>query len=601
MKRIFLFLVLCVSVLALFSCTVKETCSHEFEEKTKEATCSQNGYLEKLCKKCGYSEQSNFVYAAGHVGDWKTITPNTCQKEGLDARVCTVCNTQFETRKTPILQHVYKDSVVAPTCIDSGYDLHLCTLCGHQSKDNFVAPTGVHTEANGVVRVQPTCTTLGEQEIHCSVCSQLVRTAKIGVTQHDYEISHSVAPTATKEGYTVYRCSICQDTYNGDYVPEKTTASQIYVMLKDAMVEILANDKNGKAVKIGSGFFVKVDNTVLIATNYHVIQSAYSLTVSKYDGTKIGVKVVGYNAKEDIALLLPAEASDNYLSISNEIVKTGDPVYALGSSLGYTDTFSEGIVSNVERMVNGKACIQITAPISQGNSGGPLVNENGEVIGIITLQAYEGQNINFAIKSSLVKTTTLFEAKEISKLYDEKFTENMFEILQNYIYVNKDGVDGSKYYIYKEEEETEKVYGRQWHFIYDQSTGEVYVEVFVISDGLRSWSVRLDIKYSVADGFSYKVSLDDCGVNQTMISATLDNSSPIKPMTDFDKTLFNTIFKNVTNKYLDDSATPDNESEIMARFFYQNVYKIFLLLEPEINSSNTGITLDVMGVEVPKS
>lgn len=600
MKKIFLFLILCVSVLAMLSCTVQETCKHEFEERTKEATCTQNGYLEKLCKKCGYSEQSNFVYATGHIGDWKTVTPNNCQKEGLDARVCTVCNTQFETKKTPILQHDYKDSVVAPTCVDNGYDLHLCKLCGHQSKDNFVAPTGVHTEANGIVRVQPTCTKLGEQEIHCGVCSQLLRTDKIGVTQHDYEISYSVAPTATTEGYTVYKCSICQDTYNGDYVPEKTTASQIYESLKDAMVEILANDKNGKAVKIGSGFFVKVGDRVLIATNYHVIQSAYSLTVSKYDGTKLDVKLVGYNVKEDIALLLPSETTDTYLNISNRIVKTGDPVYALGSSLGYTDTFSEGIISNVERVVDGKACIQITAPISQGNSGGPLVNESGEVIGIITLQAYEGQNINFAIKSSLIKTTTLFEAKEISALYNEKFQENLFEILQNYIYVNKDKVENGKYYIYKEEKETAAAYGKQWYFTYDSATGDVYVEMFVISDGLRSWSSRFDIEYDGEGKFSYKASFVDCGVNQTMISATFDNTVAIKQMTTFNKTVFDASFKNVVNKYLDDAQTADNETEIMARFFYQNIYRIISLLEPEINASNVGITMDILGLKIEK-
>jgi hypothetical protein len=92
----------------------------------------------------------------------------------------------------------------------------------------------------------------------------------------------------------------------------------------------------------------------------------------------------------------------------------------------------------------------------------------------------------------------------------------------------------------------------------------------------------------------------DCGVNQTMISANFNNTVAVKQMTTFDKAIFDASFKNVVNKYLDNAETSDNETEIMARFFYQNIYRILSILEPEINASNVGITMDVLGLKIEK-
>lgn len=159
----------------------------------------------------------------------------------------------------------------------------------------------------------------------------------------------------------------------------------------------------GTTEKLGSGFFFEPD---LVATNFHVIKGAskiYLRIVGQKDFFK--VEVVGLDKENDIAVLRVFGGTNKALSLGvNSKPAIGDVVYAVGNPEGLEGTFSNGIISSIRN--NGD--IQITAPISPGSSGGPVLNQQGKVIGIATYSYVDGQNLNFAILiehlSSLVKT-----------------------------------------------------------------------------------------------------------------------------------------------------------------------------------------------------
>ncbi len=167
------------------------------------------------------------------------------------------------------------------------------------------------------------------------------------------------------------------------------TAKEVYQTCSNATVQIVTD------TGIGSGFFYETGKVV---TNYHVIEGATSIKVNLKDGNSYDVKyILSADKTLDLAVLsvpVPIEP----LKKNQHGVSPGESVYAIGSSLGIlTDTFTNGIVTNANRQMDDIHYIQTNAAITNGNSGGPLINEYGEVIGINTWQYEKGQNLNFAI------------------------------------------------------------------------------------------------------------------------------------------------------------------------------------------------------------
>lgn len=160
-----------------------------------------------------------------------------------------------------------------------------------------------------------------------------------------------------------------------------------------ATVEIITENDKGQADTLGSGFFVQ---GYLIATNHHVIKGAsaiYARIVGQKQFFKIS-KIDRVDEENDLALLRVEGFSIKPLPLGNSsAIKVGDEIYAVGNPEGFEGTFSQGIVSALRR----NKLIQITAPISHGSSGGPILNNRGEVIGIAVLTIKDGQNLNFAV------------------------------------------------------------------------------------------------------------------------------------------------------------------------------------------------------------
>ena len=163
-----------------------------------------------------------------------------------------------------------------------------------------------------------------------------------------------------------------------------------------AIVTIAVFDSTGTIYGIGSGFFVENDQ---IITSRHVVETAYRAEYRTSDGTIYPVLgVTGDDPYADLAQLqveVPAtEVSP--LPISEASTEIGERIIAIGSPHGLELTVSEGIVSSVRDDPFVGRFLQLTAPISQGSSGGPILNLQGEVVGIASMILTTGQNLNFA-------------------------------------------------------------------------------------------------------------------------------------------------------------------------------------------------------------
>jgi hypothetical protein len=158
------------------------------------------------------------------------------------------------------------------------------------------------------------------------------------------------------------------------------------------------NDSNGQPLSLGSGFYV---SNGIVATNAHVIEGAYSGTARVVGGSN-GLQILGtiaFDGHSDLALLkVNGSAPSLHLGLSTDPV-VGDQVYVVGNPLGLEGTFSEGIVSGV-RHLDADSILQMTAPISPGSSGGPVMDSTGAVIGIAEATFSNGQNLNLAVPVS---------------------------------------------------------------------------------------------------------------------------------------------------------------------------------------------------------
>jgi hypothetical protein len=148
---------------------------------------------------------------------------------------------------------------------------------------------------------------------------------------------------------------------------------------------------------LGSGFVV--DKSGRIATNLHVLGEGGALSVVLPDGREVSdVEVLATDGSHDLAVLrVHARDLPPVPLADSDRVQAGDRVVAIGHPLGLENTVSDGLISAVRKLKDDLTVLQISAPISPGSSGGPLFNERGEVIGISTLIANAGQNLNFAI------------------------------------------------------------------------------------------------------------------------------------------------------------------------------------------------------------
>ena len=176
---------------------------------------------------------------------------------------------------------------------------------------------------------------------------------------------------------------------------QQLTPREIATRARPAVVLVTAL-RGGEEIGMGSGFVVSDDGRLV--TNRHVIEGAQSLRVTLADGKVYDrVLLVSEDAKRDLAILrIPATGLLPLRFGDDRHAETGDPVYVMGNPRGLEGTFADGLVS-AKRTIEGTELIQISAPISSGSSGGPVLNAAGEVIGVAAAMMADAQNLNMAI------------------------------------------------------------------------------------------------------------------------------------------------------------------------------------------------------------
>lgn len=203
-----------------------------------------------------------------------------------------------------------------------------------------------------------------------------------------------------------------------DKAQEREGLPALVKRVKPSVVAIATYDANGEPLMTGSGFFLRPGQVV---TNLHVVRGAARVEIKTLDGKGKIFPVNGTLALDeegDLALLnvdMPLERSRT-TELARDLPDEGEPIFVIGNPLKLEGSVSDGIVSAVREVPNSYRIIQITAPISHGNSGSPVFNLKGEVVGVVTIKVTNGQNINLAIAAARVAQLTAGKLQPLSEL-----------------------------------------------------------------------------------------------------------------------------------------------------------------------------------------
>ena len=186
--------------------------------------------------------------------------------------------------------------------------------------------------------------------------------------------------------------------------------------VEPSIIVLLTYNKEGRPLGQGTGFFITKDGDAI--TNYHVLKGASRAEAKTSDGKVYPVKkVVAEDEEGDlirVSIDIPKEVV-HPLSIHSSFPEVGERIVVIGTPLGLEKTVSDGIVSAVREIPEFGKIIQVTAPISPGSSGSPVVNMNGEVVGVVSFFLAPGQNLNFAIPGERIARLSPSDGKPLSE------------------------------------------------------------------------------------------------------------------------------------------------------------------------------------------
>jgi tetratricopeptide (TPR) repeat protein len=192
--------------------------------------------------------------------------------------------------------------------------------------------------------------------------------------------------------------NLWSSTANGRF-----TMPDLFNRIHPAVAMVITYDIDHKVSGIGSGFFINRNGHFI--TNYHVLKGAYFAEVKSHQGNKYPITLVLAEDKASdlikVQVQIPPDVVQ-WVVIEKDLPEIAEPILVVGSPMGLEMTASEGIVSAVREMPQMGQFFQISAPISPGSSGSPVVNKKGHVVGVATFILVMGQNLNFAIGSQKI-------------------------------------------------------------------------------------------------------------------------------------------------------------------------------------------------------
>jgi S1-C subfamily serine protease len=209
-------------------------------------------------------------------------------------------------------------------------------------------------------------------------------------------------------------------TQNSTYIiGENASLAPLYAEVQDSVVVIrgltVQYDVFGRAYYSqvqGSGFIYNFTGQMVVITNYHVVEDVQNITLTFINGDSYEATVLGSDPYADLAIISTNAPQNEYKPleiVSSSTLEVGDPVIAVGGPYGLAGSMTTGIVSALGRTITDDTStypianvIQTSTPINPGNSGGPLLNYQGQVVGITTAIVSDSQGVGFAIPSSTV-------------------------------------------------------------------------------------------------------------------------------------------------------------------------------------------------------
>ena len=309
------------------------------------------------------------------------------------------------------------------------------------------------------------------------------------------------------------------------------TAQEIASKAFRSTILLVMEDANGQPLSLGSGFFVRDGE---IASNLHVVEGA-ARGYAKLVGQKTKYEIEGITAidpERDLVVLKISVARASTLALGNsDAVQVGETVYAVGNPQGLEGTFSQGIVSSI-REVGTDKLLQITAPISPGSSGGPVLNGKGEVIGVSVATFRGGQNLNFAIPSNYLKRL-LKKADPPKPLANAKPTKAQRSIFADLEGRGTEGVSGTAFLWDHEEWGTPNSMQGAYTFSLKNNLREPVRDVYCLVVFYDSQGNPLDISVVnygqiIPAGLARRVSGKADGSVQRMITGELETKPKTK-------------------------------------------------------------------------
>jgi len=202
--------------------------------------------------------------------------------------------------------------------------------------------------------------------------------------------------------------------------------SQLFESALPSIVKVETFDSDNTPLATGTGFFISADGQGI--SNLHVFRGASKSQITTPNGKTFPINNIRYkNDSLDLvtfSIVKDNDASFTFLNVSKTVPKAGEEVFVIGNPIGLDFSVSNGIISSVRQQEGFGQIIQTSAPISAGNSGSPLINMNGMVIGVITYTFTEGQNLNFAISLVDKNLTDDFKGLNIPKLSESSNNKN---------------------------------------------------------------------------------------------------------------------------------------------------------------------------------
>jgi serine protease Do len=193
--------------------------------------------------------------------------------------------------------------------------------------------------------------------------------------------------------------------------PSAKTIDQV----KRGVVSITTFDQNGKPLLLGGGFFVQSNRLV---TSIHLLKGASRAAVRTFDGQSYSVEgIVALNEDNDLALLQTNTAANVApLSLAGNVASEGEKVTMVSALDDTSWKVSSGVTSNLWYIQGAGEYLRITAEIRHGNSGSPIINDQGEVVAVAALHIEGNDELSFAVPGEIIKSLLIFSQQPTARL-----------------------------------------------------------------------------------------------------------------------------------------------------------------------------------------